>query len=106
MKPKFLNTPWRVERSAGELLVIDSKNMIVVGLPISDLEDLPGTVEDEENKAYAIAALPELYLKATDFLAALADPVNCLDEEILLRCTHALEAAIRHADIPLVEVKK
>lgn len=57
---KLLNAPWRVEPDSSGFLIVDSKNMIVAQFDCSDPEELPGTVEDEEIKAQAIARLPDL----------------------------------------------
>lgn len=99
---KFLNLPWRVERSGGELLVVDGKNMIVCGFP-TDAEERPGELEDEEAKAFAVAAAPEVFVKARAFLDALADPNTCFDEDALLKCANELEGALLEAEIKAPE---
>lgn len=99
---KFLNAPWKVERSGGELLVVDSKNMIVCGFP-TDAEERPGTLENEEHKAFAMAAIPQLVAKSRAFLDALADPVLQLDEDALLKCANELEAALADTEIKAPE---
>ena len=94
---KFLNTPWRVEREASAFVIVDAKNMIVAHLDCSEIEELPGTKEDEEKKAYGIAAMPEICAAASDFLAAMGDPVKQLDEDLLLACANSLEIALMKA---------
>lgn len=95
---KFLNAPWKVERSPGELLVLDSRNNVIAALQ-TDPEDRPGTLEEEEAKAFAIAALPEIYIRGSAFLAAINDPILSQDEEALLKYASELEAALNAAEI-------
>ena len=97
---KLLNSPWRVERESGGFVVVDSKNTIVCNLDCSDPEELPGTKADEEAKAYAIAALPELLEKADAFWFALCDPVTQLDEDLLMKCAEEMNTALQKAKPP------
>lgn len=96
---RFKDTPWRVEESPGELLVVSSRNIIVASI---STEDSP-SLEADRRHAYAIAALPMVIEKSRAFLGALADPVKQLDEDELLRCANELEAALVAADVPEVE---
>lgn len=93
----YLNTPWKVEESPGEILVVDKKNLIVAAL---DLESAPGKIEDEKAKAYLFAAAPVIHEKAQLLIFALADENLCQNEDELLRRVNSLEAALKLAEIP------
>lgn len=106
LKPKFAYTPWRVEKSPGEILVVDSRDLIVVAFS-ADPEDLENiSLVQLEVRAYGFAALPEIREKAASFLEALVDPVKSLDEGILLACAGHLAIAMRAAEVPPPAVKK
>lgn len=96
----FLNAPWHVEREPLCLVVVDSRNQIVAQFSLES-EDLPGTVANEEEKAYGLAGLPEVHAAAAEFMAALSDPVRCLDENDLLACSDKLEAALLKSKPPV-----
>lgn len=98
--PKFLNTPWRVEREAGAAVVVDCKNLIVASFDFSEPEELGGTVEDEIQKAYSLAAIPAIYEKGRAFLEVLADPVRCQDEALVSAGLDALDSALASAHVP------
>lgn len=93
----FINTPYRVEESPGEILIVDKKNLIVAAL---SLEDMPGKIEDEKEKAYLFAAAPVIFEKAQLLIFAFDDPNLCLDEDELLRRLQALGDALKLAEIP------
>lgn len=93
---KFLNEPWRVERDSGELLVVDAKNMIVATF---SLDDVPGSVEDEEKKAFALAAMPGVFSAARSFLNSLVHEAESADEALLLNKAGELELALKAATV-------
>lgn len=99
MKP-FLNTPWRVERSPGEILVVDSKNIIVAAFDISEPDDLPGEIADEEAKAHLLAGAPALFTSLTAFLGTMADPEKCQDETLVMKQLDELHANANACTVP------
>lgn len=96
---KFLNSPWRVVVQYGEALVLDSKGIGVAGLSL-DPEDLSGSVQDEKQKAFGIAALPMIYDACKAFLDAMGDPVKQLDEELISNLMIDMESALALAEVP------
>lgn len=100
MKPRFANSPWRVEVSPGELVVVDSRDMVVCSFP-TDLEELENISLDQVKKrAYGIAALPAIFEKASSFYADLCDPVKQLDEALLMAGAEEMNTALLSAEVP------
>lgn len=100
MKPRYAYSPFRVEASPGELLVVDDRDLVVAGFS-TDPDDLENISRREvENRVYGFAAMPEIYDKARAFLDAMADPNLQTNEDFLLKCADELEAALAKADVP------
>lgn len=64
----LLNSPWKVQKTDELITVLDSQDFDVVNFDLSDDGNyLPGTIEDEELKAKAIALLPEILVQLGQF---------------------------------------
>ena len=95
----FVNTPWKVERTPGCVDVVDSQGYALVSIDLTEGDFLSGTVEQELEKAYLLAAAPEIHSAATDFMECLADTERASNEDLVMKLCDRLHAALQLAAV-------